>query len=436
MKVGRVRVPSLSEFQRDTRLLLISSGIFSVGFMGVMALLKVLYVLRLGFGLEYVGIYTAMGALTYMTVSIPSGVLSLRFGMKPMLVMGGVLTTVGMLLLPMTEFVPAWAFNWWPILSQIVMTPGWALLSIIAVPALMSATTERTRDDAYALYSMLRGAGAFFGTMIGGLLPMMFAILFSQGLDQPAPYRWALLLGSVTGIFGLIPLMRLRNIDADDEEEADVFGKSGPFPLALVLILILHVFLIHGGVATVNAFGNAYMDTELHMSAAVIGFITSAGQFIAILAPITMPVLAARRSNAWTLMMAAAGSALFLLPLALVPTWFAAGIGRMGLLVVAAIWLPALQAFQMNAVAKHWRSLAYGSVSMGMGLAFGTVSLIGGFIAASRGYSTLFLIGVVLCIGGSFVMLAVRKVPAVSRLMEPVRTEKPVLSTPASIKAS
>jgi MFS family permease len=186
-----------------------------------------------------------------------------------------------------------------------------------------------------------------------------------------------------------------------------------------VIVLLLHVFLMNGGTGTVNAFGNAYMDTDLNLSAAAIGFITGAGQFVAILAPIMMPVLAARRSNAWTLMMAALGTAVCIIPIAFVPAWYAVGIGRLGMIAIGAVWLPSLQAFQMNVVEKHWRSLAYGAVSTGMGFGFGIVSLVGGFIAATYGYSLLFSIGIIMCAAGGVVMWGIRKVPALQALTEP-----------------
>jgi predicted MFS family arabinose efflux permease len=97
------------------------------------------------------------------------------------------------------------------------------------------------------------------------------------------------------------------------------------------------------------------------------------------------------------------GTAICLLPLALIPNWVAAGLGRASIQVLSAIWLPALQVFQMEMVDGEWRSLAYGAISMAMGMGFGTTSLAGGYIIAAWGYPRLFLIGVGLsAIAGAF----------------------------------
>jgi predicted MFS family arabinose efflux permease len=111
-------------------------------------------------------------------------------------------------------------------------------------------------------------------------------------------------------------------------------------------------------------------------------------------------------------MMTTLGMAVSLVPLALIPHWAAAGLGRLGIVVLSAIWMPALQVFQMELVDPRWRSLAYGAVSMAMGLGFGSVSLAGGYLIAAQGYRTLFLIGVGLSTAGAALMWRVLKRPA------------------------
>jgi MFS family permease len=60
----------------------------------------------------------------------------------------------------------------------------------------------------------------------------------------------------------------------------------------------------------------------------------------------------------------------------------------------------------MELVDSQWRSLAYGAVSMAMGLGFGSTSLAGGYVIARAGYRTLFLLGVGLSMAGAVLMRA------------------------------
>jgi predicted MFS family arabinose efflux permease len=168
--------------------------------------------------------------------------------------------------------------------------------------------------------------------------------------------------------------------------------------------MFLYVYVRHAGWATGRAFWNAYMDTELRLSAASIGMIASAGQALAILAPLINPRLAARRSNGWIAMLATLGVAFSLVPLALIPHWTAAGLSQLVYAVVSAIWLPAVQAFQMERIDPEWRSIGYGAVAMAMGSGFGSTSIAGGYIVAAAGYRALFALGIALSLVATGIM--------------------------------
>jgi MFS family permease len=403
----RIRLPGLSQFSRDAKLLVAASGILAVSYFGIQMLLKVLYVLRLGRGPEYVGLYNASGALTYMAMGLPSGALGSRIGTGKIMRIGGVIVVIGMAVLPLVEFVPSWAQSPWPIVSQAVTTMGWSLFNVNLVPALMATTTAQNRSRAYASNSVFGGLGTFVGTIFGGMLPGFFASILGQTLDAPGPYRFSLWVGAVLALAALVPMIRQVGRVSSQEQAA----VRGPFPVLPVGLVIAYVYLRHAGWATCQAFCNAYMDTELHLTASSIGLITGAGQSIAIMAPMLTPRLAARRSNGWTLVVTTLGTTLSLIPLALVPHWAAAGLGRMGILVLSAMWMPALQVFQMELVDSEWRSVAYGAVSTAMGLGFGSISLAGGYIITATGYSNLFLVGIGLSTVATVVMWAILRSP-------------------------
>lgn len=355
-------------------------------------LLTVLYVLRLGYSVEYVGLFNASGALTYILTSLPAGVVGSRFGLRAAMVAGGVITVLGMAMLPVVEFVPSNLHELWPILAQVVVTIGWALISINQVPALMAVTTVQNRNSAYAFNGVLRGLGTFAGTVVGGFLPILFAQMLGTGVETPAPYRAALLTGAVLSLFGIIPLLLIRPTPVTTHSVRN--QAEGAFPVGIVALLVFHVFLGQIGPAACQSFCSAYMDTQLALSSAAIGLLTGVGQFTTILAPLLTPRLAARYGNGWTLMAATLGSALSLLPLAMIPHWSAAGVGRLGLLALNAVWMPALQVFQMELVASRWRSLTYGIVSMAMGFAYASIGFGGGYLVAAWGYQTLFWVGI------------------------------------------
>lgn len=406
-----MRIPSLfslPRFRREVNLLLWSTAILAISFFGVTGLLKILYILRLGYGPEYVGLFGASGALGYMAMSLPSGWLGERWGVSRTMALGALATTVGMVMLPLTEVMPGWARDSWPILSQLVQAGGYAFFSINFVPALMAATSPENRNSAYAFSSTLRSLGTFVGTIAGGLLPGLLVLVTGAGLDSPIPYRLGLWIGPVISAISIWPLLRIPEPE-QVQGDADIL-PTGSFPLLPVGLLIVFVALSQAASATCQSFCNAYMDAELGLTPATIGLITGVGQFAAIFAPMVLPQLARKRGNGWTLLIVTLGSAISLTPLILFPHWLGASLGRFGTLALAAMWMPTLQVYQMEMIAQRWRSLAYGTVSMAMGLSFAAVSYGGGFVVAGWSYAALFGLGLLLSVGGAGLMgLLVRK---------------------------
>jgi MFS family permease len=405
--MSSLTLSSRESFGRDTRLLLAASGLFALPFYGIQMVLRVLYVLRLGHGPEYVGLFSSAGAFTFMAMGLPSGALSKRFGIRTTMLVGGVITVIGMALLPFTEYLPQWAQDAWPIASQVIRTTGWSMFSVSLIPALTAATSIAQRSRAYSLNGMLKGLGTFLGTVTGGMLPGLFAGLLSQPLEAPRPYGVALWAGAAISVAALIPLLLVRKLEAQTVEERA--EAQGPFPLWAVGLMILHVYLGHGGWAIRQVFASAYMDTLLRLPASAIGLITGAGQFAAMLTPLLNPRLARRWGDAWTLAVTALGTGLSLLPLALFPHWSAVAVGSIGVLSLSAMWMPALHTFQMEQVEPRWRSLAYGALSMAMGFSFASMSLLGGYVVAGAGYRTLFAIGAGISVAGAGLLWAILK---------------------------
>ena len=403
-----LRLPSLRDFGRDARLLILISGWTAVSFFGVFSLLRTLYILRLGYGPAYVGAYLSAGALTFMVMGVPSGMLGERFGTRRVMLVGSWLWMIGMGLLSLTELLQPPLRDLWPFVSQIVLTLGWSAMQVNTVPALMAVTQDFNRSSAYALTSALRGVGTFIGTLAGGALPGLFAVLFGldRALESATPYGLALLLGSALGSLSIILLARIEGGAAAPPERAAV-QQRGPFPILPVAVMILYVWLRHTGWSSCQAFCNPYLDTELALPTSALGLLTSVGQVAAIGATLMIPRLAERWNHGWVIAGSTALLAGSLATLAFLPHWSTAGLGLLGVQVSSAIWLPALQIFQMELVTEGWRGLSYGAVTMAMGLGFGSMSLAGGYVIEAQGYRTLFAAGVGLALAATVVMAAI-----------------------------
>lgn len=387
----RLQLPSLTQFNRDTRLLIISTGIASGGYFGIQKLLEVLYVLRLGYGPEYVGLFIASGSLAFMGMSLPAGALGRRLGARVAILLGGVVATMGMASMPLAEFMPADARPLWPIGSRVLMQFGWSMFYTNMVTALAATTTVQTRGDVYALNGVLQGTGTLVGNLVAGVLPGLFAYALHTTVAVPGPYRLALWIGAVLNLIALAPVSMIDGLQAAPPRKPSTQRES--LPVVMMALIFIYACLYNGGSATWTGFCNAYMDSDLHLPTSAIGVITGAAQFLAISAPLLIAGIRSRLGNGWILVLTSLATGLSLAPVGLVHHWAVAAQARLFTLALAAIWLPALQAFQMEMVGPERWSVASGALSMAISLGFGIVTGVGGRIVTMMGYGSLFLIG-------------------------------------------
>jgi predicted MFS family arabinose efflux permease len=382
---------SLREYRREVWLISAAAALASGAFLGMMQLLKTLYVLRLGYGPEFVGTMFAVGALSFASASVPGGALGARFGTRRIMIVGAITMVLGMALFPLTEWAPQGMRTAWVYLGQVVSSSGWSMFIVNQIPALMAFTTVENRKHAYAVKEACAGLGQFLGAFVGGLLPGTFAGLLHITTAEPAPYRYGLVVSIALAATSLVPMALIGPVQVS--RRARRARRSRPLLLPLTLLAGC-AFFNNGAVASCKAFASAYLDREFGLPTSLIGTIASVGLCLSILSALSGPRLARRRGSGNTMMIASLTLALVLLQMSLIPHWIAVGIGYVGMLALSAMWRPAYQVLQMEMADPAWRSLMSGAGAMAMSLGFGSMSFSGGYIVAAVGYRRVFLIGV------------------------------------------
>ncbi|MFP3897556.1 MAG: MFS transporter [Anaerolineales bacterium] len=399
----------LSGYNRNIWLLIIASALFTGAYLGMRDLLNALYVLRLGYGPEFVGTVTGVGALSFALSSLPGGALGGRFGVRRMMIIGVLINMLGMVFTPLAESIPETIRYYWLLFAQAFAASGWSIFVVNQIPALTGFTHPRNRQNAFALKEGAAGLGMFVGALVGGMLPGGFAGLLGFTTAQAGPYRHGLYVAMGLALMGLVPLALLDPVQRIPRSEDS--GSAALPPLVPVGLLILCAFCGNGAVASYKAFASAYMDLEFSLPTSLIGTITSVGMFLACLAALSSSRLARRRGSGHTMMIASLMLGGNLLLVSLVPHWTAAGLGAIGTLALSALWRPAYQVLQMEMAEPEQRSLISGVGAMAMSLGYSTVSFGGGYVAATVGYRRLFLVGTGLAIASAIVMaLLLRRV--------------------------
>ena len=391
--------------------LMVTTMILSILMMGIAAVTRTLFILRLDLGTEFFGVYNAFAAFGYTGMAIPAGLLGRRFGLKPTMVFGVVTFLVGYLLGPLVEYTPHTLWVPWSLAAQFISAAGYSILSVNASPAIMATTRPDNRSKTYSLLSTTRNLGVFVGLVAGGMLPTRIAALMNWSLDTTDPYRVALLGSGLLAVSALFVVLRYQEGDASITAKEPV-AREGLFPALSLGLVLVYIVLSQSAIAVCHSFCNAYMDTELHLSADFIGWLSALGQVFAVFIPFAVPRLRNRMDNSSVLILASLVSALLVAPIIAGESWVLAGITRMGVMSMSAIWMPVIQMYQMEMVQAEYRPIAFALVSVALGANFGLISLFGGYIIEAWGYPSLFLIGAVAAVAGSVFLLAIRARPA------------------------
>jgi len=399
-------------FSRDVRLFLFSGALMGLCWMGIYNVLFNLYLLRLGYGLAFIGLINAAISLAYALFSLPAGALGGRWSVRRTIVLGYCLVVIGLFLPPLAQFTPvAWRTGWL-LVTYSLGVAGASLFMVNGSVFLMEATGQAERNHAFAVQTALSPLAAFFGSLIGGFLPSLFAAVTGGSVDDAAPFGYALLTAAVLLALGVPALVATREaVPADTAQSTLALRSVRRSSLALISLLAVIQLLQAAGEGAARTFFNVYLDTQLNVATHVIGLLAAIGQLAAVPMALATPLIIARWRIGPTFIKASLGVACSLLPMALIPSVGAVSLGYIGVVAISAVWRSPIQVYRLEIVSLRWRSMMSGASNMSMGLSWAVMGLGGAHIAEHVGYGSVFLLGAFLTTSGAFLFWLFDRVP-------------------------
>jgi MFS family permease len=411
------------QFSRNARLFLLSAMLAGFSYSGVYFLLANLFLVRLGYDEQFIGVFVATGALSFALSSLPAGVLGRRWGSRRAMTAGYAILACG---LALVSLAPLFAEPWrarWLIATCALRELGNAFYMVNANPFLMEATSQQERGHVFSSRGAVVPLAGFLGSIMGGVMPARIAGWTDRSTDDPMTYLLPLLFGGVMLLPGLFALMSARPPELDPTAEAvsihpverrpatqepprSLRPQATERPVATILVMALVGSLYICAMAGSMSFFNLYMDRGLGVPTARIGIIIACGQLLAAPVALTMAGLARRIGYGAAFGCSAAGVALCALPIALAPYWWAAGAGAVGITVLSAIAFPAITVYQQELVEPDWRPIMSGAYMMAISMAWGAMATAGGYLIKTQGYRSLFLLGSGLSLVGVAVFTA------------------------------
>jgi MFS family permease len=407
-------IQKLRLFNRDVRLYLTSWALMGFGYQGIFLVLCNIYLLRLGYGPEFIGLVSGLGMFSFALCSLPAGALGRRWGSRRMMISGMALMTVGFWLLPSAEIVSG---NWrsvWIVTAWCLVSFSAPLFTVNGSPFLMAATTPEVRDHAFSVQTALMPLAGVAGSLVGGALPGLFSQALAVPLDQPAPYRYTLFLVGAAFLVGLLATLATRETSPVQERHGvskSASSSVGPLPVALISLMGLVMALRTAGEFAANTFFNVYLDSGLNVRTLLIGVMVAGAQLMGGIATLSMPLLAKRWGKERIIGLGSIGVAVGLVPLALVPHWAAAGVGLMGTIGSATIVTASIFIYGQELVTPSWRAVMSGAIWMGVGIGGAAIVIGGGQLIAASGYTSLFLTAAGLAAAGGLLFWSYFRLP-------------------------
>lgn len=382
----------LQGFSRNTRLYLLFSFFGGLNF-SLYFLFFNLYILSLGYEPDFLGLLVALPAIVGTVVAIPAGLLGDRIGYKRALLLGLGLMLVSILGI-VNFYEPAGL-----ILFGVLGGLGNSLILVINAPFMAANSSEEERTHLFSIQFAVNTFSGFFGYLIGGSLPVLFASLLGVEAEVPVAYRATMLTCAGLIFIACLPLLAVRAQDGGAREQLRL--KSAFQRPTLLTKLLLPQLILSFGAGVLMPFLNVFFKQKFAIPDTLLGTIF-AGQSIAIgLATLAGPLLAERLGKIRAVVFTQFVSIPFLLLLGYSPLFTPAVVGhlvRAGLMNMGA---PLYSAFVMEQVEENRRAAANGFFTMICSGGWAVGNWTSGQLQQGPGFGLIFAITCTSCLFAS-----------------------------------
>lgn len=376
-------------------------GLSGFAYFGIQAVLLNLYLLRLGYGPEFIGPLIGLGQGVWAAMALPAGALGRRWGTRRALITWQGLHALGFAVVVLAESLPAGA-------RTAVLVGGWAVFWVggafgaaNGTPFLMHVTTPEVRHRVFSAQVAMFASLGFVGSAVAGALPGAVAGALGTSLDDTAPYRAALALVPVAHAVCALVLTRASDVRPDI---AAIVAPRARLPAAVLAFFGLVVFLQTASEGAVRSFFNVYLDKNLAMPTAHIGGVFSLGQVTAVLGALASPALLSRLGAARSMLWATLASSLSLAALGAFPLTLPAVASYGAALAAASLNTAARSIVGQELVPTQWRTIAAAVQTVGLGLGWASAASLGGVFITQVGYGPYFLLSAAIAAAAAMLM--------------------------------
>jgi MFS family permease len=404
--MNKPSLPGRDILNRNALLLLAVWASLGFGYVGLHSVLFNLYLLRLGYGPEFVGTVSSAAMLMMALCSFPAGWLGRRFGSRRVLIAGMVVTLI-YTLIPVAPIIPAQLRRPLIVLTMAVFGIAQAAVLVNSMPFLMANVAPEQRNRVFSLRIAAMSLFAFAGSLVAGVLPQHLATRLGVALDDHRAYWISLVAVPIFMALGLVLMLLTKERD-EPSPSTDATTTEGRAPIRLLATLAVVNLLVMASYRSTQLFFNVYMDTGLHAPTVLIGISAGAAQLLSVPSVLFMPALARRIGRAQAIVLALTVFCLGQLFLTLIPHWSVAGLCFAAAIAAYFVFNAAFAVHSQELVPKEWRAVTAGTVIAARGVSVSAMVFGGGYLISALGHRPLFLLNAALAAVAAITFLLAR----------------------------
>jgi MFS family permease len=387
------RVPSFVALNNNIKLYLVSYFFIHFSFSGIYMVLFNLYLLRLEFGPEFIGVVNGAIFVSFAVSAFPIGIVSRRHTIRSVLLFGAGLAICGWLITVNAGLLKPGMREISFVIGAVISGVGFAANVVTSFPLLMTCA-EGQRTTAFSFRLIVELVGGFLGSLVGGFLPSMAGSIFAIPEDSAGSFRLALYGSLVVLVMALIPLSRIERIKLGAEQKGQdtVHLQKNAVPWCIVFVIVVITLLNATGMNATRTFFNVFLNHRFQLSPKYIGTLIAAARLLCIPGALCAPFLIGKTGRLNMIRIGLMASSAGILLLTVSSHWVLAAAGYIFIVVLGSISGPATESFNQILVKPEHRSLMSGAYSAAFGFGGSAMVISGGFIIGAFGFSRLFFI--------------------------------------------
>lgn len=377
-------------YPREIKLYLIYTLLVNLG-IGVYVLIFNLYLERIGFRPDFIGLFNAVQTVAMGVVALGIGYLINRVGTWRCIAYGSVfflITSIGVALTGNAAAILALgALN----------GAATAFVTVPTMPFIIEWTPAEARSSVAALCFSLTSLSMMLGSLIGGWSPRLFSVLGGVAVDSTLAFRGTLIFGIALAALGLPPMWLMR---AAREPRSRFLGPTAALPPLtsskrrqvrrdLVVFVAVGLCLSFGAGAVVP-FYNVFLSS-VGARPGEIGTIFSLASAVAALVGLAAPLAARKLGTLPAILLVRISPAPFFFLLALSPTVGLAAVAMSVRTSSANMGWPIDSTYIAEILPPEARANAFSFRSGAWNLGYALASFIAGEVIVSVGYVPTFV---------------------------------------------